>query len=94
MHKDTVDKIRSAFQEKTGITVSAGVGPNKLIARLATAKIKPNGQLIVTKEQSENFVSKIPLQKLPGVGPSMMTRLSKLGCLKVELSRLLAKRTL
>ena len=81
-NKDTVAKIRSSFEEKTGITVSAGVGPNKLIARLATAKIKPNGNLIVTKDQAENFVSKIPLQKLPGVGPSMMTRLSKDWCVR------------
>lgn len=81
-NKDTVAKIRSSFEEKTGITVSAGVGPNKLVARLATAKIKPNGSMIITKDQSEAFVSKIPLQKLPGVGPSMMTRLSKVVCVR------------
>ena len=45
---------------------------------MATAKIKPNGQLIVSKENAANFVSNIPIDKLPGVGDAMIEKLKVL----------------
>ena len=45
---------------------------------MATAKIKPNGQLIVSQDEAANFVSSIPIQKLPGVGRSTMEKLKVL----------------
>ena len=55
-------EFRDEFVARTGITASVGGGPNKLIARLATAKAKPNGALIVNNEQTESFIKNVHLR--------------------------------
>lgn len=53
-------------QEITGCTCSTGFGPNRLIARLATKKAKPDGQFYVRSEESKDFIQDVIVSELPG----------------------------
>lgn len=61
-------EIRQKIFDKTGLTASAGVAPNKLLAKIASDWNKPNGQYVVTPDQVESFALKLPVGKLFGVG--------------------------
>lgn len=76
---DLAREIRRRIRETTGLTASAGVAPNKMLAKIASDWHKPNGQFAVTPEQVETFMLKLPVSKLWGVGPKCAARLSELG---------------
>eukprot|EP00106_Octopus_bimaculoides_P014422 XP_014781864.1 PREDICTED: DNA repair protein REV1-like [Octopus bimaculoides] len=76
--KDFVSVLRQEIFDKTGCTASAGLGPNILVARLATICAKPNGQFLVEKHEVEAFMQKQLVKNLPGVGRSMMYKLQHL----------------
>ncbi|KNC25926.1 hypothetical protein FF38_03680 [Lucilia cuprina] len=67
---DFVKAIREEVREKTQCPCSAGVGANKLQARMATKKAKPDGQYYLQCENVEAYMAEIPIQDLPGVGSS------------------------
>jgi len=71
--------IRQLVFETTKCTCSAGVGPNILIARLATKKGKPNGQFIVKNDDVEDFISSLNVNDLPGVGRKTERKLQQIG---------------
>ncbi|RUS73466.1 hypothetical protein EGW08_018776 [Elysia chlorotica] len=71
--------LRSEIMNKTGCAASTGIGPNILLARLATRKAKPNGQFEVKSSDAKQFIEDQPVSDLPGVGYSMTRKLSKLG---------------
>uniref|UniRef100_A0A7E4VG16 DNA repair protein REV1 n=1 Tax=Panagrellus redivivus TaxID=6233 RepID=A0A7E4VG16_PANRE len=60
--------IRAEITAVTGCVASAGLGPNWLVARLATKKAKPAGQVYVTAEEAPEFVQSLPISDLPSVG--------------------------
>lgn len=61
-------EIRNKVFEKTGLTISAGIAPNKLIAKLASDIKKPNGQFTVAPPQVEAFIRTVPVERLWGIG--------------------------
>jgi len=63
-----VSELRREIFETTQCTASAGIGPNMLVARLATAKAKPNGQCRIHQDQVLEFMKNVALDKIPGVG--------------------------
>ncbi len=71
--------IRGTIFRKTKLTSSAGVGPNKLIAKIASEINKPNGQLEVTPEQVPEFMEKLPVRKIWGIGEKTERKLEELG---------------
>ncbi|KAL1465628.1 hypothetical protein WDU94_005182 [Cyamophila willieti] len=71
--------LRETIVKETGCTCSTGFGSNKLQARLATKKAKPNGQFHLTSEMLSEFMFRIPLSDLPGVGHSLLFKLNSLG---------------
>lgn len=71
--------IRRQIQQKTGCTASAGVAPNKLVAKIASGFHKPNGLTIVTPEQVEGFLASLSIGELWGVGPVNERRFLSLG---------------
>lgn len=71
--------IRREIMERTGCPCSTGFGANKLQARVATKKAKPNGQYYLEPENVENYMYELPLEELPGVGYGTKTKLHKLG---------------
>jgi DNA polymerase-4 len=71
--------IRGMILRKTKLTSSAGIGPNKLIAKIASEMNKPNGQLEVTPEQVPEFMEKLPVRKIWGIGEKTERKLEELG---------------
>lgn len=73
------ERIRAEIRAETGLTASAGVAPNKFLAKIASDENKPNGICIIPPERVADFVAKLPLQKIPGVGPRTAEKLSQAG---------------
>ncbi|HWP12049.1 MAG TPA: DNA polymerase IV, partial [Ramlibacter sp.] len=71
--------IQRAIFEKTGLTCSIGVAPNKLIAKMASEFNKPNGISIVYQEDVQSKIWPLPVRKINGIGPKAGTRLETLG---------------
>lgn len=71
--------IRQLIFKRTRLTASAGIGPNKLIAKIASELKKPNGQFEVRAEDVAEFMRDLPVRKLWGVGPAMEQKLHALG---------------
>ncbi|MCP4789585.1 MAG: DNA polymerase IV [Gammaproteobacteria bacterium] len=72
-------QIRSAVAMEVGITVSAGVAPNKFVAKVASDWHKPNGLFVVRPEELDVFSAALPVRKIPGVGPVSAQRLAAQG---------------
>jgi DNA polymerase-4 len=72
-------EIRRLIQEETGLTASAGVSCNKLLAKLASDQNKPDGLCLVRPEEAETFMATMPVRRIPGVGPVTTRRLAALG---------------
>jgi len=70
--------IRGTIFRKTKLTSSAGIGPNKLIAKIASEINKPNGQFEVTPEQVPEFMEKLPVRKIWGIGEKSERKLEEL----------------
>lgn len=72
-------QIRADIFAEIGITASAGVAPNKFLAKIASDENKPNGQCVVTPESVKEFVAELPLRKIPGIGPKTGEKLNAAG---------------
>jgi len=70
--------IRERVRQELGITVSAGVAPNKFLAKVASDWNKPDGLCVVAPEDVADFVTDLPVEKLVGVGPRTAERLHEL----------------
>jgi DNA polymerase-4 len=75
----TAEAIRAAIREETQLTASAGVAPNKFIAKIASDFRKPDGIFVVRPRQVDAFLAPLPVGRLPGVGKVMEQRLAELG---------------
>lgn len=68
-YASTVAKeIRETIKEYTGLTASAGVAPNKFLAKIASDMNKPDGLMVIQPNEVETFLQKLPVRKIPGVG--------------------------
>ena len=72
-------KIKKAIKEREKLTCSVGLGPNKLIAKIASDMQKPDGLTIVLPEEAEKFMEPLNIRKIPGIGPKTEIMLNKLG---------------
>ena len=66
-----VEKIRKEVFDGTGLTCSAGIGRNRLIAKLAADVNKPNGQHLIEQDEMIPLVRKMNVRKIPGIGPKL-----------------------
>lgn len=73
------ERIRSDIHQELGLTASAGVAPNKFLAKIASDENKPNGQCVIPPDQIDNFVAELPLRKIPGIGPKTGEKLLAAG---------------
>jgi DNA polymerase-4 len=65
---EAAEKIRSEIREETRLTASAGVAPNKFLAKIASDWRKPDGIFVIKPHQVERFLVDLPVRKIPGVG--------------------------
>jgi DNA polymerase IV (DinB-like DNA polymerase) len=72
-------EIKREIHEREGLTCSIGVGPNKLVAKIASDYRKPDGLTIVREEEAENFLAPLPVRKLLWVGRKTEQKLRAMG---------------
>lgn len=72
-------EIRAQIQEETGLTASAGIAPNKMVAKIASDWKKPDGQFEVLPEEVDAFVAALPVGRLWGVGKRSREELAAIG---------------
>jgi len=73
------EKIKKEVLEKEKLTCSIGIGPNKLVSKIAANENKPDGLTVVLPENVNVFLDPMPVRKLHGIGPKSAERLNSLG---------------
>ena len=72
-------EIKKAILAEEHLTASIGLGPNKLIAKIASDRQKPDGLTVVRAEDAEAFLSSLPVRRVPGIGPKSELAFAKEG---------------
>jgi len=75
----SAETIRAQIRDTTGLTASAGVAPNKFIAKIASDWNKPDGLYVVKPAQVDAFLLPLPVARIPGVGKVTQAHLTRLG---------------
>jgi len=76
-------RLKAEIREKTGLTASAGVAPNKFLAKIASGWQKPDGLTVIAPERVEHFLQALPVDVLWGVGPVTAGKLRERGIEKL-----------
>jgi DNA polymerase-4 len=71
--------IREQIREELQLTASAGVAPNKFLAKIASDWRKPNGLFVIQPEDVDTFLSPLPVGRIPGVGKVTEKGLAEIG---------------
>ena len=72
-------RIREDIYEETGLTASAGVGPNKFVAKMASDMDKPDGLTVVPPSEQKAFIASLPIEDVHGIGPVTADTMQELG---------------
>ena len=72
-------ELQTAVQEHLGLPCSIGIGPNKLLAKLASSMKKPNGLTEIRPEDVDGLLAELPVQELCGIGAALQARLNSDG---------------
>jgi DNA polymerase IV len=81
--KTVAQRIKDEIRKATNLTASAGVAPNKFLAKIASAWKKPDGLTVIPPQRVEHFLQKLPVDALWGVGPKTAARLRERGIEKL-----------
>ena len=76
---DIGQQLKRRLHDVTELAASVGIGPTKMIAKIASSPSKPDGLLEVTPDQVERFLRALPVNQLWGVGPTTQARLAQMG---------------
>ena len=71
--------LRAQILQHTGLTASAGVSFNKMLAKIASDINKPNGTAIITPKDADAFISTLPIERFHGIGKATARRLHAMG---------------
>jgi DNA polymerase-4 len=77
--KVVAQRLKAEIRAATSLTASAGVAPNKFLAKIASAWRKPDGLTVIAPERMETFLQQLPVDALWGVGPVTAARLRERG---------------
>jgi DNA polymerase IV len=72
-------RLKARIRDETRLTASAGVAPNKFLAKIASGWKKPDGLTVIAPERIERFLQKLPVDALWGVGPKTAAKLRAAG---------------
>jgi DNA polymerase-4 len=72
-------RLKKRILEETGLTASAGVAPNKFLAKIASGWRKPDGLTVIAPQRVERFLQELPVEALWGVGPVTARKLREAG---------------
>jgi nucleotidyltransferase/DNA polymerase involved in DNA repair len=77
-------RIKAEIAARERLTASMGLGPNKMVAKIASDFQKPDGLTVVTPEEAEGFLAPMAVRKIPGIGPKTENTLARLGIKTVK----------
>jgi len=89
--EEIAKKIKEEIRKKEKVTCSVGIGPNKLIAKIAAGRNKPDGLLVVTPKEVRSFLDPLAIRELPGIGPKTAKILYELNIATIKDLRRLKK---
>jgi nucleotidyltransferase/DNA polymerase involved in DNA repair len=72
-------QLKAEIQAQERLTASVGIGPNKMVAKIASDFQKPDGLTVVTAEAAADFLAPLPVRKIPGIGPKTEAALARQG---------------
>jgi DNA polymerase-4 len=81
--RTVADRLKARIRAETALTASAGVAPNKFLAKIASGWKKPDGLTVIAPERVERFLQGLPIDALWGVGPVTAARLRERGIEKL-----------
>lgn len=87
-------QIKDAIQTELGLTASAGVAPNKFLAKLASDLDKPDGLVVVPSDDIEGFLNPLPIDRVWGVGKQTLKKFHRLNVKTIEQLRGLDRKTM
>ena len=73
------ERIKKEINEEMNLSVSIGLAPTKVLAKVASKWVKPNGLMVITAETAPDFLAKTPVEKIWGIGPRTAEFLNKRG---------------
>ena len=82
--KTLAEEIKSIIMDRERLTCSIGIGPNKLVAKIASDHNKPNGLTIVSKNDVRKFLTPLNVEKLGGIGSKTKERLNSIGIRTID----------
>jgi DNA polymerase IV (DinB-like DNA polymerase) len=82
--KELAKKLKDEIFAKEKLTSTAGIGQNKLIAKMASEKGKPNGLLMIKPNQVKEFLDPLDAEDLPGIGPKTAAKLRAIDINKIK----------
>lgn len=78
-YRQIAERIKHEINEELGLSVSIGLAPTKVLAKVASNWVKPNGLTIIEPENIQDFLTNIPVKKIWGVGPKTSESLIRKG---------------
>ncbi len=81
--RDVAQRLKACIREQTRLSCSAGVAPNKFLAKIASGWRKPDGLTVIAPERVEGFLQQLPVEALWGVGPVTAKKLRAIGIEKL-----------
>lgn len=91
---EIANRIKKAIRERTNLTASVGVAENKLVAKIASDLDKPDGLVIITRDNCRAKLDPLPVAVIPGIGRQTLTRLQQINIHKIADLRLASDRDL
>jgi DNA polymerase IV (DinB-like DNA polymerase) len=82
--RDLASEIKASMRNRLGLTCSVGVGPNKLVAKIAADENKPDGLTVVEPGQVKNFLELLPVGRLIGVGSKTAEKMRSIGICSIS----------
>jgi DNA polymerase-4 len=77
--EDLAGRIKERIRKDTGLTCSIGIAPNKFLAKVGSDMKKPDGLTVISGNDVEEFLSRLPVEKIPGVGKRSLEGLHRYG---------------
>ena len=82
--REICEKIKKEIKKKEKLTCSIGIGPNKLIAKIASDLEKPDGLTVVEEKKVAEFLENMAIRKIPGIGPKTEIKLHGIGAVFIK----------
>jgi DNA polymerase-4/DNA polymerase V len=76
-YRQIAERIKKEVNEELDLSVSIGLAPTKVLAKVASNWVKPNGLTVIDRESAPDFLEKVPVKKIWGIGPRTAEQLNK-----------------